>query len=135
MGRVLALTPPERTAEVRDRLEAVASAAPFASVIEMTAAYGSNALAGPLSRETFARTMALDLRADHFAEGDFAPVSVARTPGMVLRQRGDQFLHLFGAGFAHYVWTVFVDAARHLGGRAVGVTAIEAISTEEVARA
>ena len=135
MGRVLALTPPERTAEVRDRLEAAASAAPFASVIEMTAAYGSNALAGPLSRETFARTMALDLRADHFAEGDFAPVSVARTPGMVLRQRGDQFLHLFGAGFAHYVWTVFVDAARHLGGRAVGVTAIEAISTEEVARA
>jgi len=135
MGRVLALTPPERTAEVRDRLEAAASAAPFASVIEMTAAYGSNALAGPLSRETFARTMALDLRADHFAEGDFAPVSVARTPGMVLRQRGDQFLHLFGAGFAHYVWTVFVDAASHLGGRAVGVTAIEAISTEEVARA
>ena len=135
LGRVLALTPPERTAEVRDRLEAAASAAPFASVIEMTAAYGSNALVGPLSRETFARTMALDLRADHFAEGDFAPVSVARTPGMVLRQRGDQFLHLFGAGFAHYVWTVFVDAARHLGGRAVGVTAIEAISTEEVARA
>jgi glycine cleavage system aminomethyltransferase T len=135
MGRVLALTPPERTAEVRDRLEAAASAAPFASVIEMTAAYGSNALAGPLSRETFARTMALDLRADHFAEGDFAPVSVARTPGMVLRQRGDQFLHLFGAGFAHYVWTVFVDAAHHLGGRAVGVTAIEAISTQEVARA
>jgi glycine cleavage system aminomethyltransferase T len=135
MGRVLVLTPPERTAEVRDRLEAAASAAPFASVIEMTAAYGSNALAGPLSRETFARTMALDLRADHFAEGDFAPVSVARTPGMVLRQRGNQFLHLFGAGFAHYVWTVFVDAAHHLGGRAVGVTAIEAISTEEVARA
>lgn len=135
MGRVLALTPPERTAEVRDRLEAAASAAPFASVIEMTAAYGSNALAGPLSRETFARTMALDLRRDHFAEGDFAPVSVARTPGMVLRQRGDQFLHLFGAGFAQYVWTVFVDAARHLGGRAVGVTALEAISTEEAAHA
>lgn len=135
LGRMLALTPPEMTAEVRDRLEAAASAAPFASVIEMTAAYGSNVLAGPLSRETFARTMALDLRPDHFAEGDFAPVSVARTPGMVLRQQGDQFVHLFGAGFAHYVWAVFVDAARHLGGRPVGVTALEAISTEEVAHA
>jgi Aminomethyltransferase folate-binding domain len=74
MGRVLTVTPPERTAEVRDRLETAASTAPFASVIEMTAAYGSNALVGPLARETFARTMALDLRPDHFAEGDFAPV-------------------------------------------------------------
>ena len=58
MGRVLALSPPERTAEVRNLLEAAASAASFASVVEMTSAYGSNALAGPLSRETFARTMA-----------------------------------------------------------------------------
>jgi glycine cleavage system aminomethyltransferase T len=136
LGRVLALTPPERTAEVRDLLEAAASAGSFASVIEMTAAYGSNALVGPFSRETFARTMALDLRPDHFAEGDFAPVSVARTPGMVLREGGDRFLHLFGAGFAHYVWTVFVDAVRHFGGRAVGVTALgAATSTEEVAHA
>jgi len=131
MGRVLALPPPERTPDVRDRLEAAASAAPFASVVEMTSSYGSNALIGPLARETFARTMALDLRQDHFAEGDFAPVSVARTPGMVLRQGPDLFLHLFGAGFAHYVWTVFVDAAQHLGGRAVGTAALEAaIGTE-----
>jgi len=126
MSRVLAITPPERTPEIRDRLEAAASAAPFASVIEMTAAYGSNALVGPLATETFARTMALDLRPEHFGDGAFAPVSVARTPGMVLRQGPDLFLHLFGAGFAHYVWTVFVDAANHLGGRPVGVTALEA---------
>ena len=135
MGRVLALTPPERTAEVLDRLEAAASAASFASVIEMTTAYGSNALIGPLARETFARTMALDLRTDRFAEGDFAPVSVARTPGMVLRQGPDLYLHLFGAGFAHYIWTVFVDAARHLGGRAIGATALEAATTAEGVRA
>ena len=136
MSRILAVTPPERTPEIRDRLEAAASAAPFASVVEMTAAYGSNMVTGPLSRETFARTMALDLRPDHFGEGDFAPVSVARTPGMMLRLGGDRFLHLFGAGFAHYVWTVFVDAARHLGGRPVGVTALEARTrSEEAARA
>ena len=130
LGRVLAITPAERTAEVRDRLEAAASAAPFASVVEMTAAYGSNALVGPLARETFARTMALDLRPDHFAQGDFAPVSVARTPGMVLRQGPDRFLHLFGAGFADYVWTVFVDAAQHLGGRAVGIAAVETATSD-----
>jgi aminomethyltransferase len=136
MGRVLALSPPERTAEVRDRLEAAASAASFASVVEMTSSYGSNALAGPLSRETFARTMALDLRPTRFGVGDFAPVSVARTPGMVLRQEPDLYLHLFGAGFADYVWTVFVDAAEHLGGRAVGTAAIEAMaSTGEVGHA
>ena len=136
MGRVLALTPPERTAEVRDRLDAAASAASFASVVEMTAAYGSNALIGPLARETFARTMALDLRPDHFAQGDFAPVSVARTPGMVLRQGADLYLHLFGSGFAQYIWTVFIDAARHLGGRAIGARALEAATrTAEGVRA
>jgi sarcosine oxidase, subunit gamma len=126
MGRVLALTPPERTGQVRDRLEAAAADATFASVVELTAAYGSNAVTGPLARETFARTMALDLRPDRFGEGDFAPVSVARTSGMMLRQGADLYLHLFGSGFAHYVWTVFVDAARHLGGRAIGVKALEA---------
>jgi len=136
MSRVLAITPPERTPEIRDRLEAAASAAPFASVVEMTAAYGSNVVTGPLSRETFARSMALDLRPDHFGEGDFAPVSVARTPGMMLRQGGDRFLHLFGAGFAHYVWTVFIDAARHLGGRPVGTSALDREpSVGEAARA
>ena len=45
-------------------------------------------------------------------------------PGMVLRERGDRFLHLFGAGYASYIWTVFVDAAEQLGGRAVGVEAL-----------
>lgn len=129
MGRVLALSPPEKTAEVRDLLETAASAADFASVLEMTSSYGSNVLAGPLSRETFARTMALDLRPDHFAVGDFAPVSIARTPGMVLRQGPDLYLHLFGAGFADYVWTVFVDAAKHLGGRAVGTAAVDAVAS------
>lgn len=131
LGRVLVVTPPERTAELRESIQAAVSAAPFASLIEMTAAYGSNALVGPLARETFARTMALDLRPDHFAEGGFAPVSVARTPGMVLHQGPDLYLHLFGAGFAHYVWTVFVDAARHLGGRAVGTAALGAGTTAE----
>ncbi len=123
-GKVLALTPPERTAAVRERLEAAAAEASFASVTELTAALGSNVIAGPLAPDTFARTTALDLRPREFPERAFAPVSVARTPGMVLRERGDRYLHLFGAGYAQYNWTVFIDAAESLGGRAVGLEAL-----------
>lgn len=124
-GKVLALTRPEQTAGVREALETAAAAAPsFASVTELTAALGSNLIAGPLAREALARTTALDLRPDQFPEAAFAPVSVARTPGMVLRSGENRYLHVFGAGYAQYNWTVFVDAAESLGGRAVGLQAI-----------
>lgn len=125
--KVLVVTPPERTAGIRDEIDrAVAADDRFASVIELTTALGSNAVVGPLAREAFARATALDLRPGRFEPGSFAPVSVARTAGMVLRERDDDFLHLFGAGFAAYVWTVFVDAAEHLGGRAIGTEALAA---------
>lgn len=123
-GRVLAVTPPQVTAKVREDLEAAASGDAFISVCEQTTSFGSNAVVGPLARETFARSTALDMRPDAFGEGAFAPVSVARVPGMVLRVGTDSFLHLFGSGYANYVWTVFVDAAGNLGGRAVGVDAL-----------
>jgi glycine cleavage system aminomethyltransferase T len=131
-GRVLALCEPEHTAGLRGQLEAAAADASFASVHELTTAFGSNIVAGPLARETFARTTALDLRPDRFPEAAFAPVSVARTPGMILRQAGDRYLHLFGAGFALYTWTVFIDAAEHLGGRAVGAEALRASQPTEL---
>ncbi len=124
-GRVLAVTPPEATASVRDALETAAAAqAGFVSVHELTTALCSNSVVGPLARETFARATALDLRPQRFAEAAFAPVSVARVPGMILREQGDRFLHLFGAGYAEYVWTVFTDAAAQLGGRSVGTEAL-----------
>jgi hypothetical protein len=50
---------------------------------------------------------------------------------MVLRQEPDLYLHLFGAGFADYVWTVFVDAAEQLDGRAVGTAALGAMASSE----
>jgi glycine cleavage system aminomethyltransferase T len=132
-GRVMAVTPPERTAGVRQALEDEAGRARFASVTELTSAWGSNAVVGPLAREAFARATALDMRPSEFPESGFAPVSVARTPGMVLREGGDRFLHLFGAGYAQYNWTVFVDAAQSLGGRAVGTDALAAAAPEGVA--
>jgi glycine cleavage system aminomethyltransferase T len=124
--RVLAVTDPGSTVAVRDALESAAEGrARFVSVLELTTALSSNAVVGPLARETFARATALDLRPQRFAEAAFAPVSVARVPGMILRERGDRFLHLFGAGYASYVWTVFTDAAEQLGGRAVGTEAVD----------
>lgn len=125
--RVLAVTPPEETRRVREALEDEAGRSGFASVQELTSALGSNMVVGPLSREAFARTTALDMRSARFSERAFAPVSVARTPGMVLREGGDRFLHLFGSGYAQYTWTVFVDAAESLGGRAVGLQALGAV--------
>lgn len=122
--RVLALTPPGATAGVRGALEAATSGDAFVSVCEQTTSLGSNAVVGPLARETFARSTALDMRPEAFGESAFAPVSVARVPGMVLRIGTDSFLHLFGSGYANYVWSVFVDAAEHLGGRAVGIDAL-----------
>lgn len=134
-GRVLAVTPPARTAAVRERLaEAAAAASSPAVVCELTAGLGSNAIAGPLAREALARLTALDLRDSAFPLGGFAPGSVARVPGMVLREGEDRFLHLFGAGHAGYVWTATVDAAEHLGGAAVGADALPApLGTGEVA--
>lgn len=125
--RVLVVTEPERTAAVREALEGAGGGC-FASVTELTSAHGSNWVVGPLARECFARSTALDMRPQAFGESGFAPVSVARTPGMVLRTRGDRFLHLFGSGYAQYNWTVFADAAQSLGGRQVGIDAIEATS-------
>jgi glycine cleavage system aminomethyltransferase T len=124
--RVIAVTLPESTASVRDALQAAADRRPgFVSVLELTTSLSSNLVVGPLAREVFARTTALDLRPERFAEAGFAPVSVARVAGMILRERGDRFLHLFGAGYASYVWTVFTDAAEQLGGRAVGAEAVD----------
>jgi glycine cleavage system aminomethyltransferase T len=129
-GKVMALTSPDATGRLRAELESAAGSG--AGVIELTAALGSNAVVGPLAREAFARTTALDLRPERFGEGAFAPVSVARTPAMVLRTDGDRFLHLFGAGYASYVWTVFVDAAADLGGAAVGAEVLEGFFAQGV---
>jgi glycine cleavage system aminomethyltransferase T len=124
-SRLVTISPPAATPRLREELEAAAGAAgSFMSLNELTTAFGSNLVAGPLARETFARSTALDMRDERFPELGFAPVSVARTPGLILRDRGDLFVHLFGTGFAEYVWTVFLDAAESLGGRAVGFDAI-----------
>jgi glycine cleavage system aminomethyltransferase T len=135
-SRVLALSTAESTPRTRLALGAAAAASDASvSVIELTSALGSNLVVGPLARETFARLTALDLRASRLGAGGFAPGSVARTPGMVLREGGDRFIHLFGAGYAEYIWTVVLDAAESLGGRAVGIEALSELTAGNEASA
>jgi hypothetical protein len=53
------------------------------------------------------------------------PGSIARQPGLIVREGEDRFLFLFGWAVGQYMWTVVDDAARHLGGRPVGVDALD----------
>jgi len=136
--RTLVLCEPGMVADLRERLEdAVAAASPSAGLIEVTTNYGAMTLVGPLAREVFARFCALDLRPSATPVRGLRPGSVARGPGVVVREGEDRFLMLFGWALSEYMWTVVSDAAQHLGGSPVGVDALEVvgIASEETSHA
>lgn len=89
--------------------------------LDVTSAYGSLTISGPLARECFARFCALDLRPSVTPVGALRPGSIARQPGVLVREADDRYLILFGAATAEYVWSVVADAGRRLGGGPVGV--------------
>ena len=123
--RALVICEPSQTAELRVRLEQAAdSAAGLASVVEVTTLYAALTLSGPSAREIFARFCALDLRPQSAPVHGLLPGSVARTPGLVLRESEDRFLVLFGWALGEYMWTVVADAGAHLGARPAGVDAL-----------
>jgi heterotetrameric sarcosine oxidase gamma subunit len=123
--RALIVCEPAAHAGLRDRLaEAAGGASRTVSIVDATCKYGALALVGPLAREVFARFSAIDLRPQVMPVCGFRPGSVARGPGMVLREGEDRFLMLFGWALGAYVWETVSDAGRHLGGAPVGVDAL-----------
>jgi sarcosine oxidase, subunit gamma len=127
--QALVICEPGALVGVRDRLGAAASGCEGrVSVTDVTTGFGALALVGPLARETFARLCAIDLRPHIAPVGAFRPGSVARTPGMVLREASGRYLLLFGASFGHYMWTAVADAAESLGGGPVGVDSLEPVT-------
>jgi glycine cleavage system aminomethyltransferase T len=94
--------------------------------LDVTCNYAALTILGPHARETIARFCAIDLRPHVSPPHSFRPGSIARQPGMILVETPDRFLLLFGWALGEYMWTVVEDAARHMGGRPVGVGGFDA---------
>src|SRR3954469_5406385 len=124
---------------LRERLEEGGGAARRRTftIGDATCKFGAMTIVGPLAREVFARFTAIDLRPKVTPVGAFRPVSIARTPGMLVREGDDRFLFLFGAALGAYMWETVADAGTHLGAAPVGAEALEeiAIAVEEAGRA
>jgi heterotetrameric sarcosine oxidase gamma subunit len=110
---------------LKRRLSEAASKSPgHASVADVTSVFAALTLVGPLAREVFARFCAVDLRPAVTPVAALRPGSIARQPGLIVREDENRFLFLFGWAVGEYMWTVVADAARHLGGGPVGLDAL-----------
>lgn len=127
--RALVVCEPGAAAGLRERLhEAAASASGLISIVDATTKFAALTILGPQAREVIARFSALDLRPAVTPVHGLRPGSIARTPGVLVREDEERYLILFGAALGHYMWTVVADAAGHLGGSPVGADALEPIA-------
>ena len=126
--RMLVLCQPQALGRLRDAVtDAAARTSEHASVTDVTSAFAALTLVGPLARDIFARFCAVDLRPEITPLAGLRPGSIARQPGIVLREADDRFLFLFGAAVAEYMWAVVEDAGRHLGAIPAGVDALDPV--------
>jgi heterotetrameric sarcosine oxidase gamma subunit len=134
--RALVVCEPGAVGSLRERLEeAAGSASRTFSVIDATCKYAAMTLVGPLAREVFARFTAIDVRPSALAVAGFRPGSIARTPGMLVREGDDRFLFLFGWALGAYMWETVSDAGTHLGAAPVGIDALEEVAIAAVQEA
>jgi glycine cleavage system aminomethyltransferase T len=114
---------------LRERLqEAAAGASQTVSIVDATSKYAAMAIVGPLAGEVFARFTALDLRPAVTPVHAFRPGSIARGPGLLVREGEERYLFLFGWALGQYMWETVSDAARHLGGSPIGLDALEGVA-------
>lgn len=125
--RLLVVAPPSQVAALHADLDEAAAALDFASVVDVSAGTAAILVLGPRARDLLATLTALDLRAAAAPVGALRPGSLARVPAIVLHEREDRFLVLFGAAQGEYVWTAVADAGEPLGAAFVGSDAIEAL--------
>ena len=126
---------PDRALVIGERPERIPDAT---SVVDVGTVFAAMTLVGPLSREVFARFCAADLRPKVTPATGLRPVSIARQPGLIVREADDRYLFLFGWAVGQYMWTVVEDAAVHLGGRPVGLATLDSLEAhlpETTARA
>jgi heterotetrameric sarcosine oxidase gamma subunit len=123
--RALVVCEPGATGALRERLEgAAARAARTVTILDVTSKYAALTLVGPLAREIFARFSAIDVRARVLPVGGFRPGSIARSPGLLVREGEERFLLMIGWALGQYLWETVADAGEHLGGAPVGLDAL-----------
>lgn len=105
----------------------IGGAPPVPGALDVTSNFAALTLVGPQARETLARFCALDLRPAVAPVGALRPGSVARQPGIVIREAEQRYLLLFGWAIGEYMWSVVADAAQHLGGGPVSADALAAV--------
>src|SRR5579875_1341204 len=131
-GRLLVISPPADARELSEELQsAVDRVSGNAALTDVTSVFGSLTLVGPAARETIARFCALDLRPEVTPVGGPRPGSIARQPGVLVRQAAERYLLLFGWAIGQYMWTVVQDAAAGLGGAPVGADSLEALRASD----
>jgi aminomethyltransferase len=130
--RAVVVGEPAVIAGLRERLEsAAASAARTVSIIDVTSKYCAVTLVGPQAREVFARFSAIDVRERSLPVAGFRPGSIARSPGLLVREGEDRFLLMIGWALGQYLWETVSDAGTHLGAAPVGLDALAEVAIGE----